>query len=338
MPWYDTAPKPSRQYAIRTRRCRQRVAQRLGAGLAPEAVAMIERLERGEVETLLEDEGFRGLVGHYRSLAAMSVEERRRRLAEAARQLLELGIAAGDLRVAAFVMYEEDRDRDPAVSLGRTVEREAERLSVAPQPAAPPPGERRRSERPEPEPMAAFAAPSEPRPPGALEADYAACAIAIREVGDAQALAVAELGRVHVRLGAVRAQLRRKILAELEREAILPDEVTAPVAMQGFARAAHARAGRCFAAVEKIDRHRRAFREGEPPPVPESRPAIVEQDGAGCPEPTAGPAPSPGCRIVLPAWLERVDYRVRQTAVLLPPDEREPYLRRIGAFYGFDTG
>ena len=58
MPWYDRPPKPSRQYVIRTRRCRQRIAQRLGAGQAVETVAAIERLHAGEVETLLGDDGF----------------------------------------------------------------------------------------------------------------------------------------------------------------------------------------------------------------------------------------------------------------------------------------
>jgi hypothetical protein len=287
MPWYETPPKPARHYVVRTRRCRQRIAQRLGAGLRPETVSLVERLHQGELATLLEDDGFQHLIEHYRKLASLPAEERRRRLAEAAMELLELGIGAGDLRVAMFVMHEEGRGRDPALSLADAIE---ERHRALRQPSSPAEAASAISRRREPEARAPFPPPPAPRLRGSAEADYAACATAIAEPGEAEMLAVHELGLVRQRLAATRARLCAKILAELERQGTARIEPLDPasLAARAYARAAHDEPGPAFGAAARIDARRRAFRDGAPPPRdPES---ILPGFAAGPPHP---PYPSP---------------------------------------------
>ncbi|WGF89905.1 hypothetical protein [Marinivivus vitaminiproducens] len=111
-------------YRFAPRRSRRRVAQILAAGHDPVRAARIERVAAGEVAALLGDESFGLLVAHYRDLAALPRAARIDRLADLALEILELGLEAGDLKLAMFVLHERARGRDPSRSVAlRVVER-----------------------------------------------------------------------------------------------------------------------------------------------------------------------------------------------------------------------
>jgi hypothetical protein len=343
MPWYDTPPKPSRQYAIRPRRCRQRLAQRLGAGMDACAAAAVERLLPSEVEGLLGDAGFQALVAHYRGFAARPRAERVRHLADLALELLQQALAAGDVRAAIFFRVEHAAGRDPSLTLAERVACRLERAPCAPVPPA------------------RVVPPRSPAAPPRREADYGWCAATQPDEDAAAALAEGEAAKAGARLAAKTASLADAVTAEAERRATA--EVDPAVAGAArFARAAHAEPLRGLNAARQLQARRDAYAEGRPPPksphpvpLPRSRERGQEErsDPGGAPhdasdtlsrareregvrgssDPPEPPAPPP-----LPPWLDRVDARVRQTALALPPHEVGPYLRRIGRFYGFDTG
>jgi hypothetical protein len=115
--WSETSAKPARQYVIGSRRCRQRLAQKLGRGLRPAEVAAIERRPVEEVAALLEEPGFQELAAHYAGLNALPEAERRSRLVGLARAMLGRLVACGDLRAICFALFEEKNGRHPAGSL-----------------------------------------------------------------------------------------------------------------------------------------------------------------------------------------------------------------------------
>jgi hypothetical protein len=336
MPWYDSPVKPARHYVIRSRRCRQRIAQGLGGGAPAARVALVERLPVAELEALLRDPGFRALVAHYRELAALPDEAKLRRLVELAGTMLERLIATGDLRAVAFVLHETRQGRDPRERLARGVMAEAPGLAQRPVPleAARPPATARPADWPRP--VAA-------RPAGKRGEPFAYCAAAQADADAAGALAAAEAMRVEARLQRAAAALRAKLRAEAERDgtaaAATPEPaVAARDEARATARALHPEAGRAFAAAHQIEAGRRAFAQGDLPdtaPPPEPSPLVTPEE----PQATSGihPEPAPPEPPALPAWLDRVDHRIRLYAQKLPPHEVAFYLRRVGRFYGFDT-
>jgi hypothetical protein len=327
--FYDR--KPRRQYVIGSRRCRQRAAQRLGLGMAPGEVAAIERRPVEEVEALLQDGSFQDLVAHYEKLASLTAEERRARLVRLAQAMLERLVAAADLRAVAYVLHEEACGRDAGVSLALRVERKV---------ASPPAPEMQAQPRRAPPPDPALLWPD---PLGTLPArpaePFSFCATAQPSEEAASALAGAEAARADRRLGRASCQLAAGLAAEAEREGTTEIDENAPcrAAAKGIARGVYSHPAPAIEAAFKVQETRNRYRAGLPPePLP---PASHAADMKPAKTDTAVAASPPGMRERqrLPAWLDRVDYRVRLHAERLPAHEVAPYLRRVGRFYGFDT-
>jgi hypothetical protein len=266
MPWYEPDPKPKRQYVVHPRRCRQRIAQGLGAGLAPRRVAAVERIPEQEVTALLEDDGFRALVEHYRALAALPEDELLRRLVRMAGEMLERLVATGDLRAIAFVLHETRRSRDPRELLARRVIE----------------AQKRAASRPEPEPAAAPKAPRPaavpegwPRPLQQVPADAARhplafCASAQPDEDAAGTLAAGEAIKVEARLRRIAATLRDKLVQEAERRGTAAAGQAAPAEAEraeasALGRVLHYRAGRAFDAASELHFHRQALAAGRMP-------------------------------------------------------------------------
>lgn len=272
MNWLDPTsrrrlPRPS--YPFQRRCDRQRVAQRLGLGMATDEVAAIERAEPSAIRRLLSDEGFGRLVEHYRTLGAMDHAERLARLTGEAMLLLELGIGAGDLRVAAFVVHEAGHGRDPAATLAAKVDAVLARACGTEPPRAP--GE------PVPEPTPPPDAAADARPPARCDAQFSWCAATQPDELAAVELAEQEAGRAAGRLGRTIAGLTGRLVRETERvgTASLPPAVAAR--LTAFAEAAHATPARCLAAARPLEHRRRDYAEARPPrPLP---PAAAGGDG-----------------------------------------------------------
>ena len=137
-----------------------RVADRLAAGLSPEAAAVAEGQGGAQlVESLLAQADFRALVESTREELAEPPDVRRRQLVMLARQTLERAMAwDGDPRAALFVLEEDARGRDPAETLADGVE-QARRRALATAAPRPPPV-------PPPQPP-----PEAPAPPAATPHD-----------------------------------------------------------------------------------------------------------------------------------------------------------------------
>src|SRR5690606_38416783 len=190
---------PSRQYVIGSRRCRQRLAQMLAAGKPPERAALVERRSVAEVELLLEDEGFAGLVGHYRGMAELPETEKLAALKAMALDLLHLALQAGDVRAAVFFAYEDLHKRNPAQSLALAAIRGAQGAAEA--------------DTPRPEVRRPVTPRAEPR----READFAYCAATRRAPTHAAALAAEEARTLHARVARTGRALTGRLVAEAER-------------------------------------------------------------------------------------------------------------------------
>jgi hypothetical protein len=137
-------------------RGRLRAAHRLAAGLSPAAVARAEA-ER-EVEALLAQPDFQRPLGSLREFAALPEAERLARLEQLAWCTLELALAEGDWRCAAFVLTERRLGRDPARTLAQRVAKAQARAATA-SPAAHKPAERTPPRAPRPYGPAGAASP-----------------------------------------------------------------------------------------------------------------------------------------------------------------------------------
>lgn len=129
---------------------RIRLAQRLAAGLTPQQAAAAQGSDAGEVAALLEQPDFAALVASYRSLAEAPEAEQTARLVKLARIAIENALGGLDMAAGFFVLRENARGRDPAVTLARGV-----RAAAA-----------RRTEPTVPTPTGAVRSPSMPRDPG----------------------------------------------------------------------------------------------------------------------------------------------------------------------------
>jgi hypothetical protein len=94
-----------------------------------------------EVEALLARPDFRRLLDAVRALAVLPEEERLARLEQMAWCTLELAMAEGDWRCAAFVLTERRLGRNPARTLAQRVVKAQARAATAAPPAAPKPAE-----------------------------------------------------------------------------------------------------------------------------------------------------------------------------------------------------
>jgi hypothetical protein len=133
-------PRPPRQFVFRARRDRQRIAHRLAAGMAPAAVAAVERCTPDDLERLLGDRGFQALHAAYVELMALPAERRRARLLALAEEILTQAVLAGNPHAAAYLLLLTEQGRDPVGSLPDAVERALGRAHARPGPR--PPGAR----------------------------------------------------------------------------------------------------------------------------------------------------------------------------------------------------
>ena len=116
-----------------------KIADRLAAGMPPEAAALPEGGDGRMVAELLAREEFQALVAAAEEQLAEPPESHRRRLVILARQAIERALALDDAGAALFVLEEEARQRDPCVTLADSVLRSRKRaLASAAMPAAPP--------------------------------------------------------------------------------------------------------------------------------------------------------------------------------------------------------
>ena len=116
-----------------------KIADRLAAGMPPEAAGVPDGRDGRMVAELLAREDFRALVAAAEEQLAEPQESHRRRLVIMARQALERALALDDAGAALFVLEEEARQRDPCVTLADSVLRSRKRaLASAAMPAAPP--------------------------------------------------------------------------------------------------------------------------------------------------------------------------------------------------------
>ncbi|HZH45160.1 MAG TPA: hypothetical protein VEY31_00855, partial [Roseococcus sp.] len=132
---YATRRGLTRPFARKTAQHR-RLGQKLSIGLSAAQAARLEGLAPQAVETLLTEPDFSALVQGYKALDTMPEEEQRRILTQLARHLLMEAAALGDIRVACFILREEQHGRDPARTLADGVIA-AKQRAARPAPAAP---------------------------------------------------------------------------------------------------------------------------------------------------------------------------------------------------------
>jgi len=117
--------RPRPRYAPLARRgaSRLRLGMRLARGVGTGAVARAEGVPKVEVDRLIEEPDFAGLIAAYRDLAALPEADRLARLTALAFDVLELALTDGDPMVAVFVIEEAHAGRNPARTLAEGVER-----------------------------------------------------------------------------------------------------------------------------------------------------------------------------------------------------------------------
>jgi hypothetical protein len=98
-----------------------RISHRLATGMTTGEVARAEAVDEADIEGLLTQPDFSGLLDAARALAARPAAEQTVRLVTLARFALEMALADGDMRVAFFILREADRGRDPAATVAKGV-------------------------------------------------------------------------------------------------------------------------------------------------------------------------------------------------------------------------
>jgi hypothetical protein len=109
----------------------------VATGLSPKALARAEAASEREVEALIAEPDFQELVEALREFEALPEEERLRELERCAWHILEMALADGDWRAAAFVADQIARGHNPARSLARGVIRSQARTPTPPAPPKP---------------------------------------------------------------------------------------------------------------------------------------------------------------------------------------------------------
>jgi hypothetical protein len=102
-------------------RGRLRAAYRLTAGMSPARLAHAEGVPQAEVDALLAQPDFQELLQALAEMEALPEAERLRRLERMAWHVLEMALADGDWRAAAFVADQMRRGCHPARSLAQSV-------------------------------------------------------------------------------------------------------------------------------------------------------------------------------------------------------------------------
>jgi hypothetical protein len=111
----------SRRLPLTAPRRQWRAAWRVAAGLSPTALARAEAASEREVAALLAEPDFQELVEALREFEALPEAERLKELERCAWQVLQMALADGDWRAAAFVADQIARGLSPARTLARGV-------------------------------------------------------------------------------------------------------------------------------------------------------------------------------------------------------------------------
>jgi hypothetical protein len=120
-----------------------RLADRLAAGMAPQAAVLPEGADTAVVKELLAREDFRTRVEASREALAEPPEAARKRLVILARQTLERALIwDDDAKAALFVLEEDAHGRDAAMTLAESVLSSRDQ-ALAARPPTPPPAEPR---------------------------------------------------------------------------------------------------------------------------------------------------------------------------------------------------
>ena len=98
-----------------------RAAYRLTAGMAPARVARAEAVAQKEIDSLLAQPDFHELLQALAEMEELPEAERLRRLERLAWHVLEMALADGDWRAAAFIADQMRRGCNPARSLAQSV-------------------------------------------------------------------------------------------------------------------------------------------------------------------------------------------------------------------------
>lgn len=98
-----------------------RAASRAAMGLSPAAPARAKAASEREIAALLAEPDFQELVEALKEFEALPEAERLRELERCAWHVLQMALADGDWRVAAFVADQIARGRNPARTLARGV-------------------------------------------------------------------------------------------------------------------------------------------------------------------------------------------------------------------------
>jgi hypothetical protein len=116
---------------------RLRLVRRLAAGMSAKRAAAAEGLPAEEIDSLLADPAFTGLVESCRHLDALPEDEAVERLVKLAYHVIEDALNRGHVMVGFYVIREHERGRNPACSLARSARLRTRRtaLRVPPRPA-----------------------------------------------------------------------------------------------------------------------------------------------------------------------------------------------------------
>jgi hypothetical protein len=113
-----------------------RAAYRLTAGMSPAKVARAEAVAQSEIDALLAQPDFQELLTALAAMEALPEAERLRQLERLAWHVLELALADGNWRAAAFVADQMRRGCHPARSLAQSVS-DAQARAAATKPGKP---------------------------------------------------------------------------------------------------------------------------------------------------------------------------------------------------------
>lgn len=120
----------------------------MATGLSPRDLARAESASEREIEALIAEPDFQELVQALREFESLPEEERLRELERCAWHILEMALADGDWRAAAFVADQIARGHNPARSLARGVIRSQARTAALPAPSRPTEAQKPRPPRP----------------------------------------------------------------------------------------------------------------------------------------------------------------------------------------------
>ena len=111
----------ARRPSLATPRGQLRAAYRLAGGMSPASLARVEAVPEREIDALLAQPDFQELLAALAEMEELPPEERLRQLERMAWCVLEMALADGDWRAAAFIADQMRRGCHPARSLAQGV-------------------------------------------------------------------------------------------------------------------------------------------------------------------------------------------------------------------------